>query len=295
MAPGTFLESRNAMISRPASASSGSASVQRPVGDGRNGRERIPVECRHRAGRNDDEPRVHGADERDEQADAHADGAAQVERNRLHHRLANARKHQREHDQAVQHHQPHGRLPRAGLARRPETRRPRSAPCRVPARSENSRPAPSGACRSPRQPRLPRSGRLERDSRRCEDRRIGEQDVRHRQERGDAAADLARRCRARAWRSNCIPASRISSADALPRSPERLAGLDELYRHLRHEPFDPLRHLQHAGLLGDRVAQHDPALGDAQRAASSTYAGLSNVPSALLLLAADDDVDVRRC
>ena len=183
------------MISRPASASSGSAACSDPWVTGGTVASGSAVERRQRAGRNDDQPRVHRSDERDEKADAHADRAAQVERDRPHHRLAHADKHEREHDEAVHHDQPHRRLPRAGLSRdlkrdngvQPHAGRERDGKVRAEAHEQRA------DCRGGRRCR---GGRLERDSRRCEDRRIGEQDVRHRQERGDAAADFARHRRA---------------------------------------------------------------------------------------------------
>jgi hypothetical protein len=46
--------------------------------------------------RHDHEPRIDGADERDEQADAGADGAPQIDWNGSHHRFARADQHERQ-------------------------------------------------------------------------------------------------------------------------------------------------------------------------------------------------------
>ena len=106
--------------------------------------------------------------------------------------------------ETVQHDQPHGRLPRAGLPRdlkRDDGVQPHAG-CERDA--ESSRPGPSAACRCAAAAAVAASGRLERDAGGCEDRRVREQDVRHRQERGDAAADLARHRGTTSWRSKCI-------------------------------------------------------------------------------------------
>ena len=74
--------------------------------------------------------------------------------------------------------------------------------------------------------------------------------------------------------------------------PHRLFRLDQLHGELGHEAFDPLRHLEHPGFFRDRVPEQDDALGDAERGRVERVRLAVEGAVALLLLAADEDVDV---
>ena len=79
-----------------------------------------------------------------------------------------------------------------------------------------------------------------------------------------------------------------------PGPPQRFFGLDQLNRDFRDEPLDPLGHLQHPRFFRHRVPQQDDALRDALRGGVEHIRLAVERAVALLLLAADQDVDVRR-
>ena len=145
---------------------------------------------RNGASRHDHEPRIHGADEGDEQADADTDGPAQVERDRVHHAFPDTKDHEREHDEPFDDNQPHRGLPRP--RRRRELKRDDGV--QPHARGERDGSIGDDAHQQATESRR-RGGRsrgtFERHTGRRQDGRIRKEDVRHREERGEGAPHFA--------------------------------------------------------------------------------------------------------
>src|SRR5262245_6029024 len=75
--------------------------------------------------------------------------------------------------------------------------------------------------------------------------------------------------------------------------PERLPGFDELDGDFGNEALDPVGHFEHAGLLGDRMTEHDPALGHVEGRRIEHVFRTVEVSVGFLLLAADHDINLR--